>query len=239
MSRSLAHPEANDKALLQRFERSLGRPVSIRTRWIDPQVGDSFEVVQGVDWPEMTLAQAKSNLKKIEAMMAPADQRTTLGLLLQLWHATAKASLAEEELQIKAATYAEDLGTFPDDVTRTVLTMARKRFKFFPTVAELVEGCEALVAKRRWLLRTLQEQIEQMQRPALPCSTTLRRIPGTDNADVGFWSIDRCANVGHLARLRGVTGRQAWALLLSASRAELLELEEAVQAASRVLGDDD
>jgi hypothetical protein len=174
MSRSKADPGANDKALLQHFERLLGQPVTIRTRWIDPQVGDSFEAVQGVDWPEMTFEQAASILNTIEAMMLPADRRSTLGLLLQLWHATAKTGISEEDMQIKSATYVDDLRDYPGDVTRCVLTMARKRFKFFPTVAELVEECESMVVKRRWLLRTLQHRMKRLQQLAIVHSTTLR-----------------------------------------------------------------
>jgi hypothetical protein len=217
----------------------LGQPVTIRTRWIDPQVGDSFEAVQGVDWPEMTFEQAASILNTIEAMMLPADRRSTLGLLLQLWHATAKTGISEEDMQIKSATYVDDLRDYPGDVTRCVLTMARKRFKFFPTVAELVEECESMVVKRRWLLRTLQHRMKRLQQLAIVHSTTLRRIPGADAKGAGFWAIDQRANIKRLAKLRGISDRQALGLLLSVSQIELLNLENFVRAADGIPEPDD
>lgn len=195
----------------------------IRTRWIDPEEGNSFEVVQGVDWPQMTLDQAKAALGEIEAAMAPADRRSTLGLLLQLYHATAKAGIGEAELQIKAATYAEDLGGFPGDVTQAALTMARRRFKFFPTVAELVEVCEMLTVRRRWLHRTLQGRIAMLEQPALP-APMLQRMPASGKASAVSWS-PRAGNRERVARHLGITETQLLNKLVAASEEEKADLE--------------
>ncbi|GAB4371770.1 MAG: hypothetical protein Kow00114_32850 [Kiloniellaceae bacterium] len=187
--------------------------------------------MQGVAWPDMTLQEAEAALAEIREAMAPAARRAVVELLFRLWHATAKAGMGEEDLEAKASIYAEDLAGYPADVTRKVLTEARRRFKFFPAVAELVAGCEVLASRRRWLLCSLEDRLAQLQRPALPVRPAMPKMPGSGRtAKAGFWSVDGGANVEKLARLKSITYRQARALLVYASPAELLELEELVRA---------
>lgn len=226
---SAADPAAVDADLLHRLKLSCGAPVSIRTRWIDPEAGDSYEVLQGIDWPAMTLQQASAALQAIEATMAPAEERTLGALLYELWIATAKASTASEDQQALAAVYIRDLRDFPADIALHVLRQAKRSCHWFPPLADLCQQCLALARKRAALLSSLQGRLDQIQRPAI--APTLQRMPGTSKTAVGFWSIDGSANVERLAGLRGISYREARALLVCAAPADLLELEQAVRQA--------
>lgn len=230
-SRPLADPAETDKALEAALKRSLGQPVSIRTRWIDPEAGESYEVLAGVDWPEMTLQQAQAALGEIQAAMAPADERSLGALLAELWLVTAKQNTAGADQQALAGVYIRQLRDWPGDIALEVLRRAKCTSRWWPPLADLCRQCTDLARRRCWLLSSLQDRIDQLQRPAVSLPA-VQRMPTCGKTKAGgFWSVDRCRNVDRLAQLEGITRKQALGRLLAASPDELLALEEAVRSA--------
>lgn len=207
----------------------------IRTRWVDPEDGESYETLQGVDWPAISLQQAEQALQEIQVAMQPADERSLAALLYELWLATAKQSTATQDQQALSSVYVRELREWPADIALQVLRQAKRSSRWFPPLADLYRECTDLARQRQWLLSSLEVKIEAMKRPALPAPAVLpavRKMPGSDSPakSIGFWSVDTGANVEKLARLKGITYRQARAMLVYASPAEMLELEEAVRA---------
>jgi hypothetical protein len=210
--------------------------VCIRTKWIDPPDGESYEILQRVEWPaEMTLTQAKAALADIDAAMAPADDRSLGALLLELWLSTAKQGIATEDQQALARVYITELKAWPADIALSVLRRAKREVRWWPPLADLVRECCALARVRMWLRCSLEDHLAQMEQPspAAPAFAALPPMPGSEKAKAprspaSFWS-PRSGNVERLAQHLGCSPRQARERLLFASADDLQAFEQAVR----------
>lgn len=81
--------------------------------------------------------------------MTPPEQPQVFGWLAELSVITARRADDDLTEDLRSHAYARRLMEYPADIVRHVL-MA-ERWKFFPTCAELLEKCDALVAKRKAL----------------------------------------------------------------------------------------
>lgn len=217
------------------MKRLLGPPVSIRTRWVDPEEGESYEKIEGVDLPQSTLEQAEAALREIETAMAPADKRSLGAALAELWLVTAKQKTSSEDQEAKARVYIRELQTFPGDVALYVLRRALREHEWFPLLASLCHECAELARERNWLLRSLQNRVAELQRPAMAkvFREVIRLMPGCADSkaarsDSVSWS-PASGNVERLAKHLDVTRDQAFRRAATAGPEELAELEAVVR----------
>lgn len=188
-------------------------------------------MLDGVDWPEMTLDQASAALRVIEAAILPADERSLGALLYEHWISARKPITAGNDQQAISRTYVRELRSFPGDIALAVLRRAMRTDEWFPPLAALCGRCTALTLRRRALLCSLQDRIRQLQRPPAVLPTP-RPMPGSakskpQRAGAVSWS-PGSGNVERLARHLNITPRQAWVRLIEASKDQLKQYEAVV-----------
>lgn len=62
----------------------------------------------------------------------------------------------DEDFKMMIAIYARDLSEYPRDVVTDACAEVRREQRFFPTIADLRDECEARFEFRRGLLRELE-----------------------------------------------------------------------------------
>lgn len=107
-------------------------------------------------------------LIKARAWMVPAETKTTLTLLGELFLKTAKPGSSDEDFRARLNVYARGLAKFPADISTDIVR--KWRGKFFPTYDELMEACEN---DPRWRdrcvrIRALREHLEREETPPRP-----------------------------------------------------------------------
>lgn len=112
-------------------------------------------------------------LEAIRAELAPAvaDGRATpeeIGPHVARLNAAfpQRDARADDELRAYFEGMAEALTAFPPDIVRAGCATLRRTATFRPTVAEVVQACEAILARRRSLLIAVQRQEREHQRRA-------------------------------------------------------------------------
>lgn len=111
---------------------------------------------------------AEAALIKAKAWMVPAETKTTLTLLGELYLKTAKPGSSDEDFRARLNVYARGLAKFPADISSDIVR--KWRGKFFPTYDELIEACES---DPRWRdrcvrIRALREYLEREAEPSRP-----------------------------------------------------------------------
>jgi hypothetical protein len=198
-----------------------------------PANAESYEVLQGVDWPRMDLQQARGALASVQAAMTPADETSLASLLYELWISTIKQNTAEEDQTAIATVYTRELLTWPGDIAREALRRAKRQCRFWPPLADLRKECTSLARRRVWLLGSLEDRIAQLQRPPGP-STELRAMPGSAKATARAaeghvsWA-PGAGNVERLAKHLDITREQAWRRVLAATPEEERDFKNAVR----------
>lgn len=221
-------PARTDKDLLVQLRQLLGRSVLIRTQWLDPEGGESYEVIRDVNWPDITLEQAMAALAAIEATMLPADDRSLGVLLAELWVVTAKPKTASGDLQALAGVYIRELRAWPGDIALAALKHAKRKYPLFPPFAHLCRDCDALACKRTRLRSSLRDRINKLRIHSPTVPDKIARKSGQVS-----WASGN-GNRVLLAKHLGITEDEVWKRLISASEKELAEYSAVVQ---RLLAD--
>lgn len=94
--------------------------------------------------------------RQIEAALEPADATRTKKAALMLVGSfkTAPGVIGDEKIFIRGLT--EELGRYPEDVQDEAIRLARRKFSWLPSIAEMVALCESLVTERREALDYLK-----------------------------------------------------------------------------------
>jgi hypothetical protein len=143
-----------DKALRTSLQSSLNVEVEIETRMMFPDQGKPYPVPSGssVKATPETIDRAVSRL---EAAMAPPAKDWAEEMLVILQAATTGGKRSAAGAAVALEVYAGALCRYPADVARDAC-MALATGKWFPTLGEIIEACERLVAPRRAMLTALQ-----------------------------------------------------------------------------------
>lgn len=113
-------------------------------------------------------------LEKIEAACRPASPDVITAELARLRVATAGRVLSGVSMAAWLAVLGEELERYPADVVREACRRWARREKWTPSVAELVEECERLMARRRALLAAVRKT------PVSQAPETPRHKPSKD-----------------------------------------------------------
>lgn len=88
----------------------------------------------------------------VARLCAPAGEPAVIAELAKLSVAQARRDAADTDKRALLAVMAEDLAEFPADIVSHACTRWRRRERWFPTPAELIDECQRL-ARRRYAMR--------------------------------------------------------------------------------------
>lgn len=144
-------PAVTDKTLLAGLPPSVAHSLTSVNRISDGPYGFDSKLVgwklEGeVDPQELAVAR-----QMVVAALEPVPVNVLARELAHLRAVTARRATSENDEALGFAVLREELAGFPADVIRSVLRGLARTSKFFPSLAEVYQGCQAAV-RPRWLL---------------------------------------------------------------------------------------
>jgi hypothetical protein len=148
-------PAMTDKTLLAGLPPSVAHSLTSVNRIIDGPFGfdtrlAGYKLGHAVDPEELSLARAM-----VLAALEPVPMKVLAMELAHLRAVTARRATSESDEALGFSVFREELAGFPCDVIRGVLRGLARTSKFFPSLAEVYQGCEAAVRPRRLLADAL------------------------------------------------------------------------------------
>lgn len=110
-----------------------------------------------------SMAQVETARASLTYCMTPPEHAQVFGWIAELSVITARRADDDMAEDLRSHAYARRLGEYPADIVRHVLLI--ERWKFFPTCAELLEKCDALVSKRKALAAALDRAERSLLNP--------------------------------------------------------------------------
>lgn len=148
-------PAATDKSLLAGLPPSVARSLTSVNRISDGPYGfDSkltgYKLDGAIDLEELNIAR-----QMVLAALEPVPLKVLASELAHLRAVTLRRATNEDDEALGFAVLREELAPFPGDVIRGVLRGLARTSKFFPSLAEAYQGCEAAVRPRQLLADAL------------------------------------------------------------------------------------
>lgn len=150
-------PAAADKALLTSLQSSLGVEVTVETELRFPVSGGfrvkavGARVLPGSN--EANIPQAAARMRA--ALTGPTKEQAE-DWLVMLQSATAGGRKSEAGTAVALEIYAGCLMRFPADVAKAACLKLAMTERWFPTLAEITDTCEAMASSRRLLAHALE-----------------------------------------------------------------------------------
>lgn len=144
-------PATTDKALLAGLPPCVAHSLTSLNQISDGPYGFDSKLVgwkleREVDPQELAIAR-----QMVVAALEPVPVKVLAIELAHLRAVTARRATSESDEALGFAVFREELARFPCDVVRSVLRGVARTSTFFPSLAEVYQGCEAKV-RPRWLL---------------------------------------------------------------------------------------
>lgn len=171
---------------------------TIEREWIDPEYGFSTEAVgyQLVgDIPEADLVEAR---RIVHDQLQPCGNAVALNELTRLRAVTVASQRSENELMLMIGFYVEELAKYPH---RAVAAACRKRWKFWPSLAELLDEIDRAMAElNAW--RYVLDQLRQTRPQPRALTEDEARQRAAEYVDNGY-SVVVDGGAGGLHRFEG------------------------------------
>lgn len=151
-------PSMNDADLLVSLRRLLGQSVAVETRMTFPDSGyvvtpTSVRLPAKLDTPALLEAE-----KVVARSMVPASMQTLAAELARLAVVTAQRASTDADMTLRAAAYIEAMRGYPADIALTVI---RKRRHWWPSLFELQEEADKLLAYRKCIQRGIESRMNK------------------------------------------------------------------------------
>jgi hypothetical protein len=153
-------------------------------------------------------AQLPALKRQIAASLEPAKPERARKVVAMLIGQFKSSERVLNNPEIFVAGMNEEMARYPEDVLNEAIKIARRKFKFVPAIAEMIEICDELMKERRDAARYLE------------ISAPL--VFGDDRGCFGedyFWWVEYQARARREAPRRAEPG-PAWRLVEGASRSE-------------------
>lgn len=102
---------------------------------------------------ELTKSQKSLGLEIISEFEKPANVNDIIKLLTRLKYTSISKNDEIDNEEIRISIYTDEMLKYPADIANKALT---SRFKFFPTLSELIEICEGEVLRRKIIKRKFE-----------------------------------------------------------------------------------
>lgn len=145
------NPDENDKSLLQCLNHTLKLSLSIETRSKFSEHGwepDYRVIIRDMD--DLKKAQA---LAIVEQYSVPLPASKIAELIARLQIIAPEREKSVVDIKARTAIWIEELSKFPADVVTKAL---KGRYRWFPSLAEVLERCENEVAYRNLIKRGIR-----------------------------------------------------------------------------------
>ena len=126
-------------------------PLNTQRKTIFTECGTEF--VDDIKFDKMTEEQIEQAKNAIKAYSRPLTKAEIIKLIARLQIICPEKTKNKLDTKAKTAIWIEELSKFPADVITYVLKM---RYKWFPTLAEVLDTCNNEVAYRKLLERGIK-----------------------------------------------------------------------------------
>lgn len=139
-------PKENDKILSQYLKHTLKFPLNTQRKTIITKYGAEF--FDKVSFGEMTPEQISKAKSIIEKCKTPLPEQEIVKLIARLQIICPEKEKSDYDKKARTAVWVEELSKYPADVVTYALKM---RYKWFPTLSEVLDNCDNEVAYRNLL----------------------------------------------------------------------------------------
>lgn len=122
-----------------------------RTRTIFTEYGTEF--VDEVKFGSLTETQREQAMEAIRAYNTPLVASDIAKLVARLQIVSPEKNKSEYDIKARTVIWVEELSKYPADVVTKVLKM---RYRWFPSLAEVLENCDNEVAYRKLIERGIR-----------------------------------------------------------------------------------
>ena len=126
-------------------------PLNTQRKTIFTEYGTEF--VDDIKFGKMTGEQIEQAKKAIKAYSRPLPKAEIIKLIARLQIICPEKTKTQFDTKSRTAIWIEELSKYPADVVTYVLKM---RYKWFPTLAEVLNNCDNEVAYRKLLERGIK-----------------------------------------------------------------------------------
>lgn len=125
-------------------------PINISRKTIFGEYGCEFVDIVTCDLDDSQKSTALTVLSQYEAPLPPQE---IIKLIARLQMIAPEKTKSDYDIKARTAIFVEELSKYPADV---VVIVMKDRYKWFPTLAEIIEKCENEVAFRKLLKRGIR-----------------------------------------------------------------------------------
>ena len=141
-------PEENTKAAIRWLQDTHKLPITLVTSSRFTEYGTEFDTV--CDTSKLTDEQKRQARDVLQKLDCPLPRLEIVKLMTRLSVIT--TGKKQEDLEALIAIWVEELSNYPADIVANAL---KSKFKWFPTLAEVLDICDNEVAKRNLIKRGL------------------------------------------------------------------------------------
>ena len=137
-------PEENDKSLSRLLKHTLKLPLNTQRKTIFTEYGTEF--VDEVSFGDMTQEQVEQATMVLREFNKPLPRQQIIKLIARLQIICPEKNKAQFDTEARTAIWIEELSKYPADVVNYALRM---RYKWFPSLAEVLDNCDNEMAYRK------------------------------------------------------------------------------------------
>lgn len=144
-------PKENDKSLSRLLKHTLKLPLNTQRKTIFTEYGAEF--VDEVSFGDMTQNQAEQAILVLREFNKPLPTQQIIKLIARLQIICPERAKTEYDTKARTAILVEELSKYPADVVNYVLRM---RYKWFPSLSEVLDNCDNEIAYRKLIERGIR-----------------------------------------------------------------------------------
>lgn len=144
-------PQENDKSLSRLLKHTLKLPLNTQKKTIFTEYGTEF--VDEVSFGDMTKEQVEQAKQVLREFNKPLPSQQIIKLIARLQIICPERAKPEYDTKARIAIWVEELSKYPADVVNYALRM---RYKWFPTLSEVLDNCDNEMAYRKLIERGIR-----------------------------------------------------------------------------------
>lgn len=144
-------PKENDKSLSRLLKHTLKLPLNTQRKTIFTEYGAEF--VDEVRFGDMTQEQVEQATMVLREFNKPLPRQQIIKLIARLQIICPEKNKAQFDTEARTAIWIEELSKYPADVVNYVLRM---RYKWFPSLSEVLDNCDNEMAYRKLIERGIR-----------------------------------------------------------------------------------
>lgn len=137
-------PQENTSNLVQFLKHTLKLPVNISKRTVFTQNGCDF--IEDIEVGEMTEPEKEQARQAVDLYLAPLPITEIIKFITRLQIIAPEKEKTTIDIEARTSIWLEELRKYPADI---VIMALKKKYRWFPSLAEVMDYCDNEVARRK------------------------------------------------------------------------------------------